>query len=330
MRKEWLKGTWLGVLAAVSVAFAAPTVTDPKTAEVYQGGLVTVTINNDQAVPLTATIRLVGENLDLSLVSSKEVPKQSVRVVPVKLTVPEANYVNGATTLRAQLVTRLSYTPTGGEEVVLLSTMPTTVHAQAAVLSSSPSLYWVPPLAALLLVILVATTTPARAGGMQAAEVRSGDSWLTSFTFISTLLSAIVGQLALDPANKVQLLIVGALVVALLAFAPLVYGAFVRNGSAPRFAFLLASGITIAAATLALTVAFLLASRLSGIVRSLGVDASAANDGETALKVALGVIAVGMAVFAVQSMRSALTTTSAAEDAPARDGVRWRTAPALL
>lgn len=326
-----LKGTWLGVLAAVSIAFAAPSVVDPKTVEVYQGGSITVTISNDQTVPLTAKITLVGENLDLPVMSNVEVPKQSVQVVPVKLMVPDTNYADGATTLRTQLVTRLSYTPEKQQEVVLFSSTPTTVHAQAAVLSSSPLLYWVPPVVAVLLVALVAVTTRAQdSRSLRAAEVRSGDSWLTSFTFISTLVTAIVGQLALDPANKVQLLIVGALVVALLALAPLVYRAFVQNDSAPRFAFLLASGITIAAATLALTVAFLLAPRLSGIVRALGVGTSVANDGENALRIALGLIAVGMAVFTFQSMRSALTTNSAAVDAPERDGHRWRTAPALL
>lgn len=329
----------MGTLALAGVAGADPSVTDPKAAvEVYDGSKVAITVLGDARVPATASVSLVdagaskmaGETRATELVKDISIAPGTTTVIPVTVTVktqqPGWRHVTG------QLVTTLTMPPTPAVPAIpgdpataraavpavpsaparpILSAAPLTVHARNTLLTDPPYTFYVGPVVALLVTGLAwwSWWRENRSSGQRlaASNINLNESWLTNLTFISALGTGLIGQITVDGANKLLMLIILASVVALLALAPLLYrGLIHKDGTVAPATYLVASWITLTAAASALAVLYRVTPAATDTIQALGLSYDVSAVGQQIPRALVVVLGGGIAVAAFFSIRNVL------------------------
>jgi hypothetical protein len=253
--KRWGR-TWvfwsISVAGGWSVGLAGAqtlSVTSPEAIEFYfdknaaAGVPVELTVTNAGDQSMAVTLRLVngqGEAVDEAvLVPAKPspLPADETRVFTARLRpsgiqpqpqgrVPWTGFLQVKTNVAK---------PTAGTNGTEQVSVPVKIYSQQAALFNRPGFFGGPVLLALGCLLLAAWLISRKNVGvsttMVQAQFKPSESWVSNFTVLGSLGSALVAIVALDGPNKIMFASATAISAALIALAPLVYS-FFTPGSA--------------------------------------------------------------------------------------------------
>lgn len=213
-------------------------VTSPQSIEFYRDAaddkasvLVPLVATNVGDQPMTLSVSLIdpqGKPVGQAKLDASQLPADETRTFSARLT-PETIKPGVGTPWSGYLQVKSAVKPaapgTNGTERVSL---PVQIYNQQAALFNRPWFFWGPVLLALACVLLATAWLchdKIHAGRqMEQAKFNPSESWVSNFTVLTSLGSALVALVSFDGPNKIMFATATAVSAALIALAPLVYG----------------------------------------------------------------------------------------------------------
>ncbi|MFC4456586.1 hypothetical protein [Deinococcus sonorensis] len=348
----------LGMVSAQSV-----TISQPSSLETYVGDKETLSIINEGVTNAKGTLTLVLEGATNRITTAKDLAVPQDDAVLQVFSLPTANQLktafkdspqSNAKSFRGHLVLTTAGKRANAQGTLVdsksVSVIPVQLYARENFVpyASGYLVFWLPfllTLASLLLGRVRLGKGWSWEDNIKAAQLLPDSSWLTNFTFLGTLATGVTSVLVLDAANKVAVGLTAAIIVAIIAIAPLLYSFGVQEGQAHEVGkvtggtgtfdpqtwtmtwdvtydqksvttkestvrwYFFAVGITAYGASLALTLAFLVVPRVLDVYRAYGLISTDALD--YALRTLLFLFGLGSMIFTAQVIKQSIGTKRA-------------------